>query len=74
MVAWDEINAAMITVETADCRITFGAAATTALGHIVAAGQSIRITSPDMISEARAINATAGSNAVLQVTLESGGG
>lgn len=73
-ISWEGTNAAMITVETADCRVAFGVAASTSLGHIVAAGQSIRITSPDMISEVRVINATAGSNAVLQITLETGGG
>lgn len=70
-VQWNGILAAMITAETYDCRIAFGCAATAALGHILAAGQSVRIPNTHMVSAAQLCNKTAGENSVVQITLES---
>jgi len=70
VVYWQGVRAAMITCETYDCRISFGAAATTSIGHILYVGQSIRVPSNDMVSGAHLINKTAGQNAIIQVTLE----
>jgi len=69
-VDYDGIVAAMITAETYDCRIAFGCEASTTIGHILAAGQAVRIPSADMIQTAQIINKTAGETSVIQVTLE----
>jgi hypothetical protein len=67
---WNEVVAATITCETFDCRIAFGVAASATVGHVLAADQSLRIPSNSLVRTARVINKTAGSNAVIQVTLE----
>lgn len=69
-VEWAGVLSATITCEDQDVRIAFGTAASTTVGHLLAAGQSMRIPGNDMITKARIINKTAGANAVLQVTLE----
>jgi len=69
-VEWAGVLAVMITCETYDCRIAFGVAASTTVGHVLAADQSLRIPSSSMIQAAQVINKTAGFNAVIQVTLE----
>jgi hypothetical protein len=70
-VEWAGVLAVMISCETNDCRVAFGVAASSTVGHVLAAGQSLRIPSNDLLTKARIINKTAGSNAVIQVTLES---
>lgn len=69
-VYWAGIRAALITCENNDCRIAFGVAASATVGHVLYAGQSLRIPSNDMVSSARVINKTADQNSVIQVTLE----
>jgi len=69
-VQWSTVRAAIITCESNDCRIAFGVAASGTVGHVLAADQSIRIPSNSLVQAARVINKTAGSNAVIQVTLE----
>jgi hypothetical protein len=69
-VDWDEVVSATITCETNDCRVAFGTAATATVGHVLAADQSLRIPSNSLVRTARVINKTAGSNAIIQVTLE----
>lgn len=70
-VEWAGVLAVSISCETHDCRIAYGVAASLTVGHALAAGQSLRISSNDLITKARIINKAAGSNAVIQVTLES---
>lgn len=60
----------LITCEAFDARIAFGRTATTAIGHIIAAGASLRLTSKSHFAAAHVISKTAGSAAILQVTLE----
>lgn len=69
-VNWDIVVSATITCESNDCRVAFGVAASTTVGHILAADQSLRIPSANLVKTARLINKTVGSNAVIQVTLE----
>ncbi|MEI6258545.1 MAG: hypothetical protein WCJ49_01265 [Deltaproteobacteria bacterium] len=69
-VNWNTVSAAMITVENHDCRIAFGCPATATIGHILSAGQAVRFSSADHIKQAQVINKTAGSIAVIQITLE----
>lgn len=70
-VEWAGVLAVTISCETKDFRIAYGVAASTTVGHVVAAGQSLRIASNDMLTKARVINKTAGENSTVQVTLES---
>lgn len=69
-VFWDGILAAMISCEAFDARIAFGVSASGTVGHVLASGGSVRIPSQDMVRASRIINKTAGSNAIIQVTLE----
>ncbi len=69
-VEWPGVLASTITCESNDCRIAFGVAASATVGHVLAADQSLRIPSNSLVLAARVINKTAGSNAVIQVTIE----
>jgi hypothetical protein len=67
------IRAIIITCETNDARIAFGTAAVTGaspVGHVLAAGASLRIPSYQMLQAARIISKTAGRAALLQISLE----
>lgn len=64
------VKAVLITCETNAARIAFGVAASTTVGHVIAAGSSLRLPSNSMFLAARIISASAGSAATLQVTLE----
>jgi len=61
---------AFITVETNNLRVAFNTNPTTTVGHLVEAGQSLRLSGSAAVSAFRYINATAGSNCVFQLTLE----
>jgi len=70
---WLSVVAVTITCETNDARIAFGVNASnggTPVGHVIAAGSSIRLPSNDMIRSASIISKTSGSAAILQVTME----
>lgn len=67
---WNEVVSATITCETYNCRVAFGVSASATVGHSLSVEQSIRIPSQSMIQAARFINKTAGSNSVIQITLE----
>jgi hypothetical protein len=69
-VYWAGIRAALISCEDHDARIAFGASASTTVGHVLYAGQPLRIPSNDMVAGARVINSVSGQTAVIQVTLE----
>jgi hypothetical protein len=69
-VEWPGVLAVMLTCENNDCRIAFGVAASSTVGHVLAPGQSIRIPNNDMLTKARIINKTAGLDSVIQVTME----
>jgi len=66
--------AVLITCEENDIRFALGGTEPTQgaspVGHLLAAGQSIRLTNPEQVSTFRFINATSGQNGVLQVTPE----
>jgi hypothetical protein len=67
------IRAVLITCETNDARIAFGVAAAkgaSPVGHVLAAGSSLRLPSYQMLQAARIISKTAGSAALLQISLE----
>lgn len=64
------VNAVLITCESYDCRVAFGTAASATVGHVLIAGQSLRIPSKNLIQAARFINKTSGSNSVIQITME----
>jgi hypothetical protein len=63
---------ALITCETYDVRIAFGADAVltggSEVGHVLTAGSSIWLYSNSAVRNARFINKTSGSNGVLQIT------
>ena len=67
-----EIIGVLITVETNPVRFAFNDTAPTqaGVGHILTAGQSIKLTNTTQVESMRVINHTNGSNAVLQITLE----
>lgn len=68
-----KIKSALITCETNDARISFGVAAEndgTPVGHVLAAGTSLRIPSKSLVRAAYIISKTSGSAATLMVTLE----
>lgn len=67
---WGRIKGLTISCEDKDCRIAFGTAATAALGHLLSAGQTWRITHKSMIEAAQVINKAAGNTANLMATLE----
>lgn len=67
---WNEVVSATITCESFDCRVAFGVAASATVGHVLTAGQSLRIPSNSLVRSSRFTNKTAGSNAVIQITLE----
>lgn len=67
---WDDIFSVTVTCETYDCRIAFGVSASTTVGHVLLADQSMRIPSNSMIRAARLINKTSGANSIIQITLE----
>lgn len=67
---YGKVKAVLITAETNAARIAFGVTATTSLGHVLAAGSSLRIPSSSLTQAARIISSVAGSHATLQVTLE----
>ena len=58
-----------ISVESADARISLNGTATTSEGHLLKAGDSIRLEQQE-IPLAEFISAVAGSHATLQVTVE----
>lgn len=60
----------LISVETYAVRITFGDGVdpTTALGHYLGPGYILRVYGNDLVSTFQYINASAGQNAVLQIT------
>jgi len=61
----------LITVETNDIRFAWGADPTqVGLGHVLSAGQSLKLTNHKQIIDFRFINKTNGSNAILQITPE----
>lgn len=64
---------AWLTVETNGIRIAFGGAVPTSgadgLGHLLTTGDSLFIDSRAMLKTCQIINSTAGSNALVQVTL-----
>lgn len=66
-------TAVLITCETFDVRFSFGVDPVnsgTTLGHVLATGQSLRVSNPAAVGDLRFINKTAGSNGLLQVTYE----
>lgn len=68
-----KVKAALITCETNDARISFGVAAendASPVGHVLAAGTSLRLPSSSMVRSAYIISKTSGSAATLMVTLE----
>lgn len=69
---YTKVKSVLITCETADVRIAFGASAaiSPAVGHVLAAGNSFRIPSSSMIRGARFISKTTSTPGTLQVTLE----
>lgn len=63
--------AALITCETNPIRFTFGdATPTAAFGHVLAANKSIRIAGGYMVRSFQFISDTAGSAALLHITVE----
>ena len=61
----------LITVEDFSIRFTWGADATQAgLGHVIAPGQSLKLTSHKQIIDFRFINKDSGDDAILQITPE----
>lgn len=61
----------LITVETYSIRIAWGTDPTqVGLGHVLAPGQSIKLTNHKQIIDFRFINKTNGENAVLMITPE----
>jgi hypothetical protein len=72
---WNKVKAVWITCENADVRIAFGTAAvqgtsTTSRGHVLASGQSLRLTDNSRIRAMRFISKTASTPGRLQVSLE----
>lgn len=70
-----KVKAVWLTVENQDIRIAFGvdptqATSTTAVGHVLAAGATIRIVDPKKISTMRFISKTNNSHAHIQASLE----
>jgi hypothetical protein len=73
-VDWNLVRAIEIHVEDNDCRIAFGTDAAngaTPVGGLRYVGQRERIPSYPRLMVANVINATAGSNAVIMVDVES---
>lgn len=71
---WDLVRAVELHVEDNDCRIAFGTDAAngaTPVGGLRYVGQRERIPSYPRLISASVINATAGSDAVLMVDVES---
>ena len=61
----------LLTIEDNDIRIAWGTNPTQAgVGHVIAVGQSIKLTNHKQISDFRFINKTNGSDAVIQLTPE----
>ena len=62
----------LLTVETNPIRFAFGGTTPTqaGTGHMISAGQSLKLISQTQVSSMMVINHTNGSNAVLQVTVE----
>ena len=70
---WSKVKAVLLTCETNDVRVSFGTAAgqgVSAMGHILAVGQSLRIPNGDTLRKTYIINKTALSAGVLMVTVE----
>jgi hypothetical protein len=72
---WAKVKAVWLTVENADIRVAFGtnptqATSTTALGHVISAGNSVRIPDPKKITTMRFISKTLSTPARIQATLE----
>jgi len=67
---FSKVAGCLITAETADVRIAFGRTATSAVGHIIPSGTTMRIPSRDHFLKAQVLPKTALSSAALQVTLE----
>lgn len=68
-----KVKSVLITCETNDARISFGVTAEndgTPVGHVLAAGSSLRLPNQSMVRSAYIISKTSGSAATLQVTLE----
>lgn len=66
------VRSALITVETNAVRIAFGGTAPTqgasAVGHVLAAGESIFLDGPEDVRSFQFISAVGGAHGVLQVT------
>ena len=67
---WKMVRSVLITAETNPARIAFGRAASTTVGHVLAAGSSLRIPSGNLANAARIISAGSSTASTLQVTLE----
>ena len=69
----DHAIGALITCETNGIRFAFNATpdddAGTALGHVLAADESLYLSNPEQINDLKVVSKTAASAAVLQVTL-----
>lgn len=64
-------QAVIVSIETNDARWGgTGTAATGTVGHVLAVGASARFSGAGIVSTTKLCNATAGSNAVAQITLE----
>ena len=64
-------QAVLITVENASIRFCVGGSTpTTSLGHVVANGDSLRLTNPAQVSSFKYISAVGGSAASLMITGE----
>jgi len=66
--------AILVTCEENDIRFALGGATPTqgasAVGHVLAVGESIRLASPEAVTTFKFINKTNGQNGVIQVTPE----
>lgn len=63
--------AALITCETNSVRFAFGGTTpTTSLGHLLAAGESLRVANGGMVRSFKFISAEADTHGTLQVTIE----
>lgn len=72
-IKWDKVRAALIACENNDARISFGVAAANGgspVGYIFESLEKSRLPSNDFVVGAYVINKTAGSSALLMVTLE----
>ena len=65
-----KVCGALLTLEDYDARLAFGGTtATTAVGHWLSAGQSMKLEDYHWVKTCSYINKTAGQNAIMQVTV-----